>query len=218
MHPDDREFVKEFVRKALCEKHPYRIDHRIVLPDGTERVVHEQAEVIFDNSDKAIQMNGTVQDVTERKRAEEELRKLSTVLEFLKSKLIETRVNPKQLIFEITETAAIHDIDKAIKFVETLKSIGCGFSLDDFGVGFTSFQYLKEIRVDFIKIDGSFIRKLYASKVDCLFVKAIVDVAKGMEIKTTAEFVENEETIRILKEYGVDYAQGYFIGKPSPDI
>ena len=140
------------------------------------------------------------------------------LLEFLKSKLTETGANPEQLIFEITETAAIHDIDMAIKFVETLKSIGCGFSLDDFGVGFTSFQYLKELSVDYIKIDGSFIRKLHASKFDCLFVKAIVDVAKGMEIKTIAEFVENEETIPILKEYGVDYAQGYFIGRPSPSI
>lgn len=140
------------------------------------------------------------------------------LLEFLKSKLTETGVNPEQLIFEITETAAIHDIDRAIKFVETLKSIGCGFSLDDFGVGFTSFQYLKELKVDYIKIDGSFIRKLHASKIDCLFVKAIVDVAKGMGIKTIAEFVENEETIPILKEYGVDYGQGYFIGKPSPNI
>lgn len=140
------------------------------------------------------------------------------LLEFLKSKLTETGVNPEQLIFEITETAAIHDIDRAIKFVETLKALGCGFSLDDFGVGFTSFQYLKELKVDYIKIDGSFIRKLHASKIDCLFVKAIVDVAKGMGIKTIAEFVENEETIPILKEYGVDYAQGYFIGKPSPNI
>ena len=77
---------------------------------------------------------------------------------------------------------------------------------------------LNKLNIDYIKIDGSFIRKLHASKFDCLFVKAIVDVAKGMEIKTIAEFVENEETILILKEYGVDYAQGYFIGKPSPDI
>lgn len=140
------------------------------------------------------------------------------LLEFLKLKLTETGVNPKQLIFEITETAAIQDIDKAVKFVETLKSIGCGFSLDDFGVGFTSFQHLKVIRVDSVKIDGSFIRKLDASKVDRLFVKAIVDVAKGMEIKTIAEFVETEETMHILKEYGVDYVQGYLIGKPSPSI
>ena len=74
------------------------------------------------------------------------------------------------------------------------------------------------MEVDYIKIDGSFIRKLHGNKTDRLFVKAIADVAKGMGIKTIAEFVENEEIMRILRDYGVDYAQGYFIGKPAPEI
>ncbi len=140
------------------------------------------------------------------------------LLEFLRSRITATGADPGRLIFEITETAAIRELDKAIKFIRELRSLGCSFSLDDFGVGFTSFKYLKEMEVDYIKIDGSFIRKLHENKTDRLFVKAITDVAKGMGIKTIAEFVENEEVMQILREYGVDYAQGYFVGKPAPDI
>ena len=134
-------------------------------------------------------------------------------LQFLKSAIIETGADPKHLIFEITETAAIRDLDRAIKFIRELKAIGCSFALDDFGVGFTSFKYLREMEVDYIKIDGSFIRTLHETTNDHIFVKAIADVARGMGIKTIAEFVENNEIIKILKEYGVDYGQGYFIGK-----
>lgn len=138
------------------------------------------------------------------------------LLSFIQDRVASTGADPHCLIFEITETAAINDIERAKRFVRSLKSIGCNFSLDDFGVGFTSFTYLKELQVDFIKIDGSFVRKLHESPEDRLFVKAINEVAKGMNIKTTAEFVEDEAVLGILKDYGIDYAQGYLIGKPSP--
>jgi EAL domain-containing protein (putative c-di-GMP-specific phosphodiesterase class I) len=140
------------------------------------------------------------------------------LLEYLTLKLSEMQVDPKHLVFEITETSAIRESDKAREFIKNLRAIGCGISLDDFGVGFTSFKYLKELEVDYIKIDGLFIKDLHKNHNDRLFVKAIADVAKGMKIKTIAEFVEHEETLKILQEYGVDYAQGYFIGKPSSDI
>ncbi|MBI2471083.1 MAG: EAL domain-containing protein [Planctomycetes bacterium] len=139
-------------------------------------------------------------------------------LEFLRSMIAAAGADPKHLIFEITETAAVRDLDMAIKFIRELRSIGCSISLDDFGVGFTSFKYLKEMEVDYIKIDGSFIMKLHETQSDRIFVRAIADVAKGMGIKTIAEFVESEAIISYLREYGVDYAQGYFIGKPSPTI
>ena len=139
-------------------------------------------------------------------------------LQFLKSAIIEADANPALLIFEITETAAIRDLDRAIKFIRELKAIGCSFALDDFGVGFTSFKYLREMEVDYIKIDGVFIRMLHETTNDHIFVKAIADVARSMGIKTIAEFVENNEIIIILREYGVDYGQGYFIGKPSPEM
>jgi len=143
---------------------------------------------------------------------------LKFIAEHLKNKLSEVQEDAECPVFEITETAAIHDLGRVVKFIKELKSIGCKLSLDDFGVGFTSFRYLKEMDVDYIKIDGSFIRMLAESKHDRLFVKSMVDVAQGMGIKTVAEFVENGPTIKILRELGVDYAQGYFIGKPAPTI
>jgi len=121
------------------------------------------------------------------------------------------------IIFEVTETEAVRNIDDAVKFIDELKALGCRFSLDDFGVGFTSFVYLKEMAVDFIKIDGSFIRKLHENPHDQLFVKAMIDVARGMGIKTIAEFVETREALELLKSYNADYAQGYYIGRPSPE-
>ncbi len=138
------------------------------------------------------------------------------LLSFLKARIIEAGAKPDHLTFEITETAAVRDMERAIKFIRALEETGCSFSLDDFGVGFTSFVYLREMNVDYIKIDGSFIRRLDENPQDRLFVRAIADVARGMGIKTIAEFVENGEIIKLLKEIGVDYAQGYAIGRPAP--
>jgi len=138
------------------------------------------------------------------------------LLAFLKTKINETGADPSLLVFEITETSSIPDLGAALKFIKELKSLGCGISLDDFGIGFTSFLYLREFHVDYIKIAGSFIKGLDKNLNDRLFVKAITDVARGMSIKTIAEFVETDGIIDILKSYGVDYAQGYHIGVPSP--
>ncbi len=140
------------------------------------------------------------------------------LLNYLKRSIEETGAEPSHLVFEITETAAVHDLDRAKHFIDSLKKTGCRFSLDDFGVGFTSFVYLRELGVDYVKIDGSFVRMLRTNRNDRLFVKAITDVARGMDIKTVAEFVEDEETLAYLREYGVDFAQGYLIGKPSPNL
>lgn len=137
---------------------------------------------------------------------------------FLQSTIYKTGIDPEFLVFEITETASIGDIGMAIKILRLLKSIGCHISLDDFGVGYTSFLYLKEMHVDYLKIAGPFIGNLAHNLNDQLFVKSIVSVAKGLNIKTVAEFVEKGETIKILKEIGVDYAQGYHIGMPSPTL
>lgn len=138
------------------------------------------------------------------------------LLPLIQNLLVETGVNPASLIFEITESAAVADLGKAQKFIEVLRSMGCLFALDDFGSGFSSFTYLKHLKVDFLKIDGSFIRNLRSDPVNHEIVKAIVQVARGLGIKTVAEFVENEETVCFLYQYGVDYVQGYYIGKPRP--
>lgn len=139
-------------------------------------------------------------------------------LSFLKGRISEAGDAAKNFIFEITETAAVRDVDRAVRFINTLKEMGCKFSLDDFGVGFSSFAYLKMMDVDFLKIDGSFIKKLDTDQKDRLFVRAIVDVAGELNIRTVAEFVERAETLEILREYGVDYAQGYYIGRPGPGL
>lgn len=138
-------------------------------------------------------------------------------LNFIQSQIAETGVDPAHLIFEITETEAVHNMDNAIKFIKAVKDIGCHFALDDFGVGFSSFLYLKMMLVDYIKIDGTFIRALHENPVDQLFVKSIANVARGMGVKTIAEFVETQESLDLLHEFGIDYAQGYLIGKPAPD-
>ncbi len=138
------------------------------------------------------------------------------MLGFLQKTISKTKADYDCIVFEITETAAIQNMSRAIYFVKALKEMGCRFSLDDFGVGYTSFAQLIEMDVDFLKIDGSFVRRLPDSKRDRILVKTITDMAQSLGIQTIAEFVDREETLQILKELRIDYAQGYLIGKPSP--
>jgi diguanylate cyclase (GGDEF)-like protein len=126
------------------------------------------------------------------------------------------RVPPAMICFEITETSAIADLPSARRFIQALKKLGCRFSLDDFGTGMSSFSYLKHLPVDFIKIDGSFITEMLNSKIDRAMVEMIVYIARVTGKRTVAEFVESDEIIVALGEIGVDYAQGYAIGKPAP--
>jgi EAL domain-containing protein (putative c-di-GMP-specific phosphodiesterase class I) len=126
------------------------------------------------------------------------------------------RVDPGQLIVEVTETAAISDMGRARDFCEGVRALGCAVALDDFGSGFGSFQYLKHLPFDFLKIDGDFIRALPSSPTDQLVVKALVDVVGGMGRRTIAEFVGDAATLGMLSDYGVDYAQGFQVGMPAP--
>ncbi len=137
-------------------------------------------------------------------------------MDLVRETLAETGADPRALIFEVTETAAVENIGEASRFIEQLRALGCRFALDDFGVGYSSFHYLKNLPVDMIKIDGSFIRHLHQNRADEAIVKAITDLARGMDIQTVAEFVENQAIVEKLQELGVDYAQGYHIGMPAP--
>jgi len=125
-------------------------------------------------------------------------------------------IDPACLVFELTETAAIANIEEAKAFAHRLRARGCGLALDDFGAGFGSFYYLKAMPFDYFKIDGDFIRDLVTSPMDQLVVGAIVGIAKGMGKKTIAEFVADDDTNRLLEASGVDFAQGYHIGHPLP--
>ncbi len=124
-------------------------------------------------------------------------------------------VSPDSLMFEITETTAIAEMARAENFITTMKHLGYRFSLDDFGVGFSSFSYLKQLPVDQIKIDGSFVRHIDSSREDQIFVRAIVQVANELGLETVAEFVESQEGFDILAEIGVDFVQGNHIGLPD---
>jgi diguanylate cyclase (GGDEF)-like protein len=120
------------------------------------------------------------------------------------------------LVFELTETAAVTNLAHANAFAEGIRPFGCGLALDDFGVGFGSFYYLKHLPSQYLKIDGEFIRTLSQSHADQVFVRAMVELARGLGKQTIAEFVEDEETLHLITELGVDFAQGYFIGPPAP--
>ena len=130
----------------------------------------------------------------------------------------DSSLSPSQLTFEITETAAIANLNDASKFISSLKDLGCEFALDDFGSGFCSFSYLKKLPVDKLKIDGSFVKNLAETQVDQAMVQSMNQIAHALGKKTIAEFVENDQTLQLLKGYGVDYAQGNFVGIPCASI
>ena len=115
----------------------------------------------------------------------------------IESELERTGLERNRLIFEVTESAAFQDIGRAIEFIDRIKALGCRIALDDFGVGFSSFSYLKQLQADILKIDGSFIREIHHSKHDQLFVKALVDVARGMGMKQIEVSSKGESTISI---------------------
>ena len=125
-------------------------------------------------------------------------------------------IDPHTICFEITETAAISQLTRAIAFITQLKSYGFRFSLDDFGSGVSSFGYLKQLPVDFLKIDGGFVKNMMRDKVDCAMVESINQIGHIMGLMTIAEFVESSEILEKLKTLGVDHGQGYGIAKPVP--
>ncbi len=137
-------------------------------------------------------------------------------LDFLKKQFVIYQINPQEICFEVTETAAIANLSDAVALIRELKEMGCRFSLDDFGSGLSSFGYLKNLPVDYLKIDGSFVRDMATDRIDAAMVDAINNIGHVMGIKTIAEWVENQETLDLLKSIGVDYAQGYLFDRPKP--
>ncbi len=136
----------------------------------------------------------------------------------LRAALARHRVAPELLILELTETAAITDLDVARSFCAAALELGCAIALDDFGSGYGSFAYLKHLPFTHLKIDGEFIRGLAASHTDQLIVQALARLARGMGRETVAECVGDERTLALLRRFGVDYAQGYAIGRPRPPL
>jgi len=137
-------------------------------------------------------------------------------LRFMLDVIDDKGVDANRICLEITETAAIQNLSKASRFIEELRDCGCRFALDDFGSGLSSFAYLKNLPVDFLKIDGYFVRDMVEDRINYELVKSINDVGQVMGKRTIAEFVENPATLQALRDIGVDYAQGYDIAKPQP--
>jgi diguanylate cyclase (GGDEF)-like protein/PAS domain S-box-containing protein len=136
--------------------------------------------------------------------------------DFLKEQFDRYNISPKNVCFEITETAAIANLNRAGKLIEQIKELGCRFALDDFGKGMSSLAYLKHLPVDYLKIDGSFVKNITNDAVDLAIVECFNRIGHSIAIETIAEFVENEQILAKLKEIGVNYAQGYGISKPCP--
>jgi diguanylate cyclase (GGDEF)-like protein/PAS domain S-box-containing protein len=134
--------------------------------------------------------------------------------EYLESLLAARPIQPGRLVIEVTETAAIVNIDRARRLAERLHALGCRFALDDFGAGFASFYYLKHLAFDYLKIDGEFVRQLVHDPTDQLVIEAVVNIARGLGTRTVAEFVGDEPTVDLLRRLGVDYGQGYHLAMP----
>jgi diguanylate cyclase (GGDEF)-like protein/PAS domain S-box-containing protein len=141
-----------------------------------------------------------------------------SVLPFVMELIKEYNANPKNIIFEITETTAISNMESAQKLINELSAIGIRFSLDDFGCGFSSFAHLKQLQADYIKIDGMFVQGMLSDPIDQAMVRSMNDIAHSLGKKTIAEFVENIDILKKLDEFGVDYIQGYYLGKPTTHI
>ena len=136
------------------------------------------------------------------------------LLPMIEELLENSAIDPSRVCFEITETAAIAKLSEAEKFIGALKGMGCQFALDDFGAGFSSFAYLKHLPVDKLKIDGAFVQGMASSQIDQAMVQSMNQVAHALGKLTIAEYVQDAATLELLREYGVDYAQGNYIGKP----
>lgn len=138
-----------------------------------------------------------------------------TFLAYVLGQIKHYQVNARQLCFEITETAVIANLDSSRQFIQTLRDLGCRFSLDDFGSGLASFAYLKNLQVDFLKVDGLFIKAMASNSIDRAMVESINHVGHMMGLSTIAEFVEDEQTLSLVEAIGIDYAQGYAVAEPE---
>jgi EAL domain-containing protein (putative c-di-GMP-specific phosphodiesterase class I) len=128
------------------------------------------------------------------------------------------KIDRSKIVFEVTERETVKNVSELKLILKRMKSLGFCFAIDDFGSGFSSFHYIKLFPISFIKIEGDFIKNVVHSDIDKAFVKSILTLARELKIRTVAEFVESAEVLTALEELGVDYAQGYYIDKPSPEL
>jgi EAL domain-containing protein (putative c-di-GMP-specific phosphodiesterase class I) len=136
--------------------------------------------------------------------------------DFVCAELGKSGVPASRLCFEVTETAALTHMERAMSFIHRMRALGCKFALDDFGSGMSSFGYLKQLPVDLVKIDGSFIRDIQTDPMSLSIVRALTEICHQAKVQVVAEFVENAEIATVLRELGVDFGQGYGLHRPEP--
>ncbi len=180
---------------------------RFGLMPAVDRWVARRAVGLLADADPALCLEI---NVSGESIADEEL------VHVLGAELARTDVDPERLVVEVAEQAAVANLDGTRRFAKDVMHLGCRFALDDFGAGFGSFYYLKYLPFDYLKIDGDFIHSLPASRTDQLVVKAVADIARGLGKRTIAEFVGDDDTVSLLRDSGVDLAQGYHLGRPAP--
>ncbi len=180
------------------------------MPDIDRWVIRNLMQWMQDNLELVNQLDGFSVNLSGQSVASE------SFLRFVTEQVFEVNFDPSKLTFEITETVAIDDFEYVQKFIQHMKKLGCKFSLDDFGSGYASYSYLRNLDVDYLKIDGLFVKDLHNDSKDLMMVKSMNDIAHSLGLKTIAEFVENSEILALLGEIGVDFAQGYHLGKPTP--
>ena len=182
------------------------ISKRSKLYPSLTKIVIEKSFKKFSNSNLGFSINISIDDVKD----------IETV-KFIKEKLSKTP-NPQLVVFEILESEGFESYDEMVEFIQDIKKFGAKIAIDDFGSGYSNFSHLLKLNVDYLKIDASLIKNITADKNSKILVNSIVHFTKSLNIKTVAEFVENEETLNELQKLGVDYAQGYYIGKPKRDL
>ena len=175
-----------------------------LMPQIDFWVIRESLKILYDYSDINLMINLSGASLGNE-----------SLLKFIEEQISLASIKPSRIGFEITETTAVRDIIQAQKWINSIKKLGCTFALDDFGIGFSSFAYLRMLPVDYLKIDGTFVRDLDRDSTHRALVVAINDVAKTLGKQTIAEFVENEHVLEELKKIGVDYSQGFCISKPK---
>jgi EAL domain-containing protein (putative c-di-GMP-specific phosphodiesterase class I) len=182
------------------------IAERMDLLQHIDRWVAQQAiQLLANDPDIKLEINISGKSLTDH-----------SLLELLDSALADSGIQPERLIFEVTETAAVADIARARHFAEHLTGLGCRFALDDFGAGFGSFYYLKYLPFDFLKIDGEFIANCTTSAMDQTIVRGLVSISRELGKQTIAEYTHDAPTLSLVRQLGVDHAQGYHISPPVP--
>lgn len=199
-------------------------DNKIVPPDlfipvlEQNQLAHELDDWVVLNTFKWIAFDRTILDKVSHFSINLSGQSLSSdeLLDKIRYYFVEYQIPYHQICFEVTETATISALSKALHFLTTMRDLGCLISLDDFGAGLSSFRYLQELPIDYVKIDGAFIKYIDTNMSDYVLAEGMHHLVHQMGMKTVAEYVENEAILNLLAEMGVDYAQGYHIAKPIP--